>query len=450
MQSCFVCCVRSIYPDSRALFAKYRPWRSCALPCHHSPVRGFVWDTIVCEATFPSSTFFSFELPLVMLLRQPSVLLLLCSLVPSTMAVGLRGWLLRSGSGGSITILRRQPLRTAPLPGEALALHLDSAAASALHQAVENDFGMFAMELITPNGNIPSVAPLLEVKKISEGYAGSFAEVSCVGRARLRERRGDGKATVSPFRDADLDPGRTETGLSTLRRVIELHDACHALDNELTELADRLQVPEVAPMQQQAHELQQNPIPRVFHLGETAAPDPPAASATVRMARRPARFRAPLRELVARHQETLLSQAAAQCMLPSPSLERLPLWAGSDAPHAASDAKLVLASFAASASLSSFERLRCVTLIKASHRYPSNPHAHGAALCPQSSTQPLQVPRVHRCSHPCCHSALETTLTIERLQCASRALERERDRLGAMLALRRVSSTGPLNQGTMR
>ena len=108
-------------------------------------------------------------------------------------ALGLGGWLLRGGAGGEISLLPRQPLWNVPLPGEARNLHLDSRAATAIHRAVEDDFGVFAMSFMTPNGNVPSIAPLFEVKTISDGTAGTFAEVHCVGRARLRERRGDGR-----------------------------------------------------------------------------------------------------------------------------------------------------------------------------------------------------------------------------------------------------------------
>ena len=215
---------------------------------------------------------------------------------------------------------------------------------------------------MTPNGNVPSIAPLFEVKTISDGTAGTFAEVHCVGRARLRERRGDGRATISPFGDASSDVDRLDSdgpAVALLRRVVELHEACHALDQELAKLQ---QAPEFAPSQRPAHELQSTP-PRVGRLGGDPTPHAQrGVTASVRMARRPVRFSSPLGDVINRQRETLLGQAAAQCMWPSPSLERLPLWTGSEGPLASQHAELVLASFAASASLSPFERLRCVAL----------------------------------------------------------------------------------------
>eukprot|EP00966_Prymnesium_polylepis_P040579 941628-Prymnesium_polylepis.2 len=300
---------------------------------------------------------------------------------------------------GEIGLLPRQPLITAPLPGENLELQFksNSRQCRALHAATERDFGLVAMQLLTPAGNIAAVAPLLEVVSISSAAGFTFADVRCVGRARLRTLEGgSGRATISAYRDADtdvVDSDSTSLTARVLQRTRELHHECYLLSQELAgaeelPLPERLRAPIV-------------PVPGGAHRAATGSPAAPVPG--VRMARRPANFVNTLTEQAACQRSALLAQAAAECMWPSPSLERLPLWSGSGdglpAPPglASSEAELVLLSFAACAALSPFERLR----------------------------------------------ALETPRTLERLRRANDALARQRDRLSATLALRRIGVESP-------
>ena len=252
------------------------------------------------------------------------------------------------------------------------------------------------MQLRTPAGNVPVTAPLLEVSKISDAGIGTFAEVRCVGRARLRELHSGSRARGSPFRDArsvDGEAGATNAVL----RVRELHAACHYLDWQLG-----LTQGHPAAVLEPARELQELQ-PGVRSLAESS-------SRAVRLARPAARFSSGLDELVASRRSSLLSSRSAECMH-APSLERLPLWhegrrwddelwaarpdleATVGEASGGDDAELVLLSFAACAPLSSFERLH----------------------------------------------ALDTTITLERLASAATALERQRARLAAMLALRHAA-----------
>lgn len=318
--------------------------------------------------------------------------------------LGLQGWLMRGGASGKITLLRDEPFSTAMLPGESRWRHFGPGQQrDAVLRAVEEDFGMLASPLKTPAGNTPIVAPLLEVRSISDDpHLGMFVELSCVGRARLRNLHVGcdlTQAVVSPFRDGRIAGGLTGSGAAAAaRRVKLLHGSCYALHQELS----RLEQPQPARQPQQA----------VVERSRGALRTQPAydgvvtpTRAAARMARPPARFASPLRVQIDKRREALLSQPGAQCMWPAPTLDRLPLLSGAaedhrgDAGydgagyHGAVDAELVLLSFAAHASLGPFDRLR----------------------------------------------ALDTSDTVGRLRDAGNALRRQRDRLAATLALRRAT-----------
>ena len=325
---------------------------------------------------------------------------------PGAAAVGLQGWLMRGT--GDVGLLSRQPLlNTVPLPGEVLELSFSSSSPQcrALHAAIQRDFGIVAMQLQTPAGNVCSVAPLLELVSISTAAGFTFADLRCVGRARLRTlERGSGRAKLSAFGDADMDV--VDSGYDAaevLQRTRQLHHECYALSQELAGLQAQERAEELAlplPERRRAPAVSQPEYDaaRCAATGSSTAPVP-----GVRMARRPARFTNTLSEQAECQRSALLAQAVAECMWPCPSLERLPLWSGSGSGLPASDglasieAELVLYSFAACAALSPFERLR----------------------------------------------ALETPRTLERLRRANDALARQRDRLSAKLALRRL---GPDSQ----
>tara|TARA_B110001452_G_scaffold91727_1_gene75576 strand:+ start:307 stop:1344 length:1038 start_codon:yes stop_codon:yes gene_type:complete len=324
--------------------------------------------------------------------------------------LGLQGWLMRGGASGKITLLRDQPFSAAMLPGESRWRHFGPGPQrDAVLQAVEEDFGMLASPLKTPAGNTPIVAPLLEVRSVSDDpELGTFVELSCVGRARLRNLHFAGdltRAVVSPFRDGRIAGGLTGSGAAAAaRRVKLLHGSCYALHQELSRLEVQLQ-PQPAEQPQQAVVERRRGAVRPEQPAYDGVVVPTRAAPAQRMARKPARFVSPLRVQVNKRRETLLSQPGAQYMWPKPTLDRLPLMSGAaedhrgDAGyagagyHGATDAELVLLSFAAHASLGAFDRLR----------------------------------------------ALDTSDTVERLRDAGNALRRQRDRLAATLALRRAA-----------
>lgn len=332
--------------------------------------------------------------------------LLAAACLPSTLeAVGFKGWLMRSGPDGRIGLLSRQPLATLLLPGETRSIHVAAQRdRDILSKAVQKDFGLVAMQLVTPGGNTASVVPLLEVDSISSGgtSGGTFASVRCVGRARLCAVRADGTATVNPFGDAGVEMPDIPAAALLVR---ELHGRCHALGAQL------LEPPQPPPSEQQQapRSLAQRILTkrqledsRPTELAESQptsawssdeAVGPSSAPAAVRLARPPARFAKSLDEQMEHSRSTLLAQAGAQHLWPMPSLKRLPLWSSHDrSANADEDSELVLLSFAACAPLSPFERLH----------------------------------------------ALEATLTVERLQHAAKALQRQRARLSAKLALGRL------------
>ena len=95
--------------------------------------------------------------------------------------------------------------------------------------------------------------PLVEVSRLSDsGESGSFADLRCVGRARIVELQRDGRAVVNPFRDADSDADADADGdgACDAKRVQEVHDECHVLHRELA----RLHRPEEAMWSQPARE----------------------------------------------------------------------------------------------------------------------------------------------------------------------------------------------------
>ena len=250
-------------------------------------------------------------------------LAVLLALLPTATALGLQGWLLRNG--GNVGLLGAQPLSSLLLPGEMRQFHCGQGRArDALHRAVENDFGVVAMQLETPAGNVPVIAPLLEVSKLSDcGQEGTFVEVRCVGRARMRDVHRDGRASVSPFRDArcrlDADES-TDAAIAAVQRVKELHASCHALDLQLRQteaVAEEAQAWRALEMQELS--------PGVRKLEEGAAGGAPPPRGANRLARPAASFVRGLDELMDSRRSTLLAQAAAEGMY-EPSLERLPLW----------------------------------------------------------------------------------------------------------------------------
>ena len=167
-------------------------------------------------------------------------------------AVGLQGWLMRGSP--PIGLLEKQPLSAALLPGETRRLHVapSDRQRKVLIRAVEHDFGIVAMQLITPGGNVASVAPLLEVVRISDlDTIGSFVDVRCVGRSRLHKIATNGKALVSPFGDTqtsveearldaeatgDLGWGLYPDLAAVAHSVEDLHGSCYELHKALTDL----------------------------------------------------------------------------------------------------------------------------------------------------------------------------------------------------------------------
>lgn len=280
-------------------------------------------------------------------------------------------------------MLAHRPLSTLVLPGETQQLHLRGRQRDACQRAVEHDFGLLAMQHTTPAGNVPNVAPLVEVISLSEAGVDTFATIRCVGRCRLREVRSSRtRAVVSPFCDASSALNEASAAESVAQRVVELHATCFELDRSIAALEGQPQ-PKMVGIQAG---LADDPAMR---SAEESARDDPTRG--VRMARHPALFHTGLHEQMAVARGVLLGQAAAQLMWPEPSLARLPLWG--DSGDGEPGAEQVLLSFAAHGNLSPFERLR----------------------------------------------ALDTTLTADRLHNAATALSRQQARLAAMLALRRAA-----------
>lgn len=322
----------------------------------------------------------------------PSLALVICTLPSSEAALGLGGWLLRNGATGEISTIR-QPLATAPLPGERRTLQLDGIRGqqqiATVRKAVAESFGLLALELVTPGGNIAAVSPLIEVASLIDMGESVLADIRCVGRARLREKkRRDGSAVVSPFYDASLHAGSDGEGVTeAVNHAFELHAACLDLDERLSALSERTPETLLSPLA---------PAAARSAISARAVPTDKTPPPGARKARRPARLSAPLPELLAASRDTILSQPAAQCMWPVPSLERLPMWSAEQNGElllpgglVRNEAELSLLSFAACTSLRPFERLH----------------------------------------------ALETTLPVHRLRHAATALQRHRNQLSAMLAL---------------